>query len=279
MRFLRPFKLLAWLGNDSLARSELEMAAELYRLTYHEYPASGNGSMTASWGLARAIEHTTDHPGEGFGFGRACGWGLDVAASAYAMGDDSLRQRFHPWFGLVVDTVEAGQSGCGGYLQATPHHSNGSIYRIRQNYESAITDNALRAIANTVFREFEDDKAERLDDVMVTRAYGTISSAFWSQENGAPHGTVAVGPYDLTQPPYCGAATDHWASPQTDTKYPWNSLAYAYELTGDQVFLDRAADVANTTSLANFFDQNQLSDLDNRYAMLTLVQAIYEQTD
>ena len=270
-RYTRHLKVLAWLGNDSLAKSELRMAAEVYRLSYHEFLNSGTG-IAQSWGLRYAIDSVAEHPGQGLGFGRAAGWGLDVSAAAYALADNGFRRRFYGMFSLVAQLVEDGQSDCGGYLQAQPHHSNDGLYRIRQNYEAAICEHALRGVAESVFRGANDNRAEQIDQVMVEQAYGTISDAFWDSEHGGPHGTVAVGPHDADQPPYCGVATAVWASPELDHKYYWNSLAYAYEYTGDDAFLVKAAEMADTGNLFNYLQGNATGDVANRGVLLALMQ-------
>ncbi|MFT5153043.1 MAG: hypothetical protein ACI841_003042, partial [Planctomycetota bacterium] len=254
-------------------KSEIEMAAELYRLSYHEHLNSGTG-IAQAWGLRHQINSVAEQPGQGMGFGRATGWGLDVTAAAYAMGDHTFRRRHWTMFNLVAQVVADAQSECGGYLQAQPHHSNGGLYRIRQNYEAAIGENALRAVAETVFRGASEQRALQIDQVMVNQAYGTISDAFWDSENGGPHNTVAVGPHNTDQAPYCGAAEDEWASPQLDTKYYWNSLAYAYEYTGDDTFLVRAAEMANVGNLFNYFHNNATGDVGNRGVMLALMQEL-----
>lgn len=273
-RYTRNLKVLAWLGNDGLARSEIEMAAEIYRLTSHQYPNSGNGNTTAGWGLLGQMQHVETHPNEGFGFGRASGWGIDVAAAAYSMGTRDLRERFEPWFALTVDLVRQGQSLCGGYLQAQPHHSNGALYRQRQTFETNIGEHGLKAIAESVYRGVDDSVASIIDDVIVRQVFGTVSPAFWNQEASAPHSTVAVGPYDITEPPYCGEAADVWASDAVDGKYPWNSLGYAYQVTGDLLFMTRAAELAGVADLFAHMQANALADIDNRGIFVGLLQSL-----
>ncbi|MFT4538567.1 MAG: hypothetical protein ACI835_001003 [Planctomycetota bacterium] len=270
-RYTRHMKVLAWLGNDSLAKSEIAMAAEIFRLTAHEYFNSGTG-LAQDWGLRKAIDGVAEKPGQGFGFGRASGWGLDITTTAYAMGPDAYRERFYDWFSMWAQLVEDGQSTCGGYLQAQPHHSNDGQYRIRQSYEAGITENALKGVAETIFRGRDNEIAEAIDQVMVNSAYGSISDYFWDNEHGGPHGTVAVGPNDSDEAPYCDHATAVWASPQLDTKYYWNSLAYAYEMTGDEEFLTKAAQMANVGNLFNYFHNNITGDVGNRGIMAAMLQ-------
>lgn len=273
-RYTRILKTLAWIGADPLAISEIEMNAELYRLSYNEYPNSAAGHVQ-DWGLLGARQSVDQNPNQGFGFGRASGWGLDMAASAYAFGTSDLRDRFYAWFGLISDLVEDGQSDCTFNLEAQPHHSNGAQYRIWQCFETAIGENALRAILETAFRGRSPQRVNQLGRVMVKQAYGTISPAFWTPGQTAPHGTVAVGPHDTDLPPYCGAATDEWASPELDSKYYWNSLAYAYEMTRDNSFLAAAAQMAGTSNLFNFFQNQATADIENRGMMLALMQQLH----
>ena len=71
-----------------------------------------------------------------------------------------------------------------------------------------------------------------------------------------------------------GDATDVWASSQLDTKYYWNSLAYAYEMTGDVEFLDKAAEMAGVGNLFNHMHGNAAADVGNRGMLVALLQEL-----
>ena len=272
-RLTRNLKALAWIGNDSLAKNELAMTAALYRLTAHEYPISPHG-LTQGHALSGQEEHVASLPGQGLGFGRASGWGIDVTAAAYALGDDQTRQRYYGWFTRIADVVEAGQSTCSGYLQAQPHHSEGGQYRIRQAYEAAITDNGLRSMTRCAFVGRDDTVADRVNAVLLERAYGSISPAFWSAADGAQFNTVAVGPHDSSLAAYCGDAEDVWVSGSLERKYTWNMLAYSYLQTEDPEFLAKALEMADEPDLFGYAQYHAYSDLENRVAFIAGVQAL-----
>lgn len=272
VRFTRSLKELAWIGNDALAKSELAMAASVFGMTYHGYPVSPNGAAQA-WSLYGHEQQVAEHPGQGLGFGRAPGWGMDVSSAAYALGTYRDRERMRPWFERIVALCMAAQSTCSGYIQATPHHSYDAQWRIRQTYEATIIENGLMGISESVFRNVDSELTDQIDSIIVNQVYGTISPAFWNNQESAPYSTVAVGPYDVSLPSYCSNAEDHHAT-ALDRKYTYTSLAYAYLRTGDEEFLYKAAALAQTTNLFGHLQQQTISDIENRGPLVALVQSL-----
>jgi len=271
IRYYANFKTLTWISNDALAKDELHMTAQLFRLSYHTYYVSPNDHLPG-FNLLNHELFVADHPGEGFGFGRASGWLLDAVACSYALGDSQSRQQLRPFLRRIVDVAEQAQSPCGGYLQAQPHHGLGGRFRIRQAFESGIAHNGLRALLHSVFRGRDPGRAGTIARMIVAEAYGTISPAFWSNSHNAPYSTVAVGPYDTSEAPYCDDAQAHYASTSADGKYQWNSLAFAYEATRDEVFLERMEDMSWTNDLFDF--AMSTGDINNKAAMVSLLQQL-----
>src|SRR6185436_9101724 len=101
IRYTRSPKVLAWLGNDAIAKDDLWMAAELFRLWYHELPTCANGSTKG--GMLSDIASVTGHPASGFAFGRGEGWGIDTMSAAYSLNSIAWRQEALPWFQKVSD--------------------------------------------------------------------------------------------------------------------------------------------------------------------------------
>ena len=271
VRYYANFKTLAWLGNDAFAKDELHMTAQLFRLSYHEYYVSPNNHLPG-FNLLNHELFVADHPGEGFGFGRASGWLLDSVVCSYALSGQQKRAALRPYLRRIVDVAELAQSTCGGYIQAQPHHGLGSRFRIRQSFEAGIAHNGLRALLGSVFRGTDPGRTAAITRMIVAEAYGSISPAFWSDSHNAPYSTVAVGPYDVELPPYCADAEDNYASSTADFKYQWNSLAFAYEHTRDDVFLERALDMSLDDDLLDF--AMEAGDVNNRAGFVSFVQLL-----
>jgi hypothetical protein len=109
--------VLTWLGNDSLAKDDLRMAAEVFRMSYCEVANNSSGGTIPSTLLAD-LNSVSNRPSRGFAFGRGESWGMVSAISAFAISDDTFRNRYRPWFGTITDLVAAGQSNCSGFIQA-----------------------------------------------------------------------------------------------------------------------------------------------------------------
>lgn len=273
IRYTRMLKVLAWVGNDSLAKDQLAAAAEIFRLGYHEYPNSKYGYTQVS-GLKATMDHVAEFPGQGLNFQRSEGWGLDVAAAAYATGDEHLRARYYPWFQSVVRTVEDGQSTCTGNLMATPV---GKIFdgktSVRLVAHSSFADNALRGIRESVFAGRDDDWAQRTGELVVGSARALISPGFWDESAGKPWQYVGVGPADQ-KGDFCNAIPGWAKAPYLESGHYFCSFAYAYELTGDEEFLFRAAQMLNTGSLLAYLQAKGLDGVELTAALLALVQEL-----
>ncbi|MFT5052899.1 MAG: hypothetical protein ACI8QZ_004337 [Chlamydiales bacterium] len=272
VRYTRNLKTLTWLGNDSLSKLELQLDAELFRLGFHMYPNSNYNHIQNSGLLARTL-FVDAYPNQGIGFGRGESWALDAAMAAYATGSTEFRERYYPWFEIVADLVENGQSDCSGIIQAWQSTNYlGSQYRLRQSYETAITENMLRSLTETVFRSEDDERAERVEQIMVRSARGNTRAPYWSPTEHAPWNFMAVGPFDNEAPLYCGDVPEGAHSPNFDRNQYWSSLAYAFEISGDELFVFRAAEMAGGGDLYNHVISGGLGNLGNMAALIALMQ-------
>ena len=272
IRYTRNMKTLAWLGNDALAKLELEIAASIFRLGYHEYPTNWNG-YAPGWGLKSHMNWVEMNPGWGLPFGRGNAWGLDAAVSAYALGDDDLRQRFEPWFELILETLQEGQSTCTGIIQASSS-SKYDYLRIMQSFEASIVNNFLRSFRTSVFEGRDAAHAQMAKDVHTASLYAHVSPVVWREEYRGPVHWMAVAPTNLEQPPYCEIPPDDEQSHGADGVYHWSDLALGYELTGDPIFLDRAKQAAQTEDLYTHAHQSSVIQLSSRAPMLALMQML-----
>jgi len=276
VRFTRAPKTLTWLGNDMLAKDDLKAAAELFRMSYHEYPVSPYGATIVSGYLHDKL-FVEGSPGIGFHFGRSESWGIDGALAAYSTGDDAYRALRRPWFEQIADTVAAGQSTCNGLVQA--HVNNkwvGGLYRARQSIEQAITEHMLYGMIESVFRDTDPGRAAALDFALAQSTLAMIGPMCWSTgANGGvgPHSAIAVGPLNLSQPPFCGSLPSGGYGNGIDKYQIWSSFAYGLEKTGNSQFLGSAAQLAGGAgTLWERMVAMGMNNLENRMALLADLQ-------
>lgn len=271
VRYTRSPKILAWLGNDPLAKDDLRMAAELFRLSYNEHYNGPGGSPIVS-GLRADMEYVKNNPNNGFTFGRGEGWGLDVAIAAYATGDSAWRAQTRPWFQTVADTLTNGSGSCNGFIQATvaPKMLN-KKFRARQSIEQAITENMLYGMLESVFRDADKTRFAQIEYVLEESLRAMISPLAWNAGMKGPHSIGAVG--ELNGTPYCTTLPAGAFGNGIDKFQVWSSFAYGYEMTGDATFLTRATEMSGSNgTLLNMQEGMGFSNLENRAALIADLQ-------
>jgi len=244
IRYTRMAKVLAWLGNDALAKDDLRAQAEGAFLGYSMYPQNNwNGGAGVSTGMFHQRQYVDAHPGWGFSYGRDQAWSLDTVCAAYSLADLSWRHEIRYWFDQVIDLVRDGQMDCTGIIQATfMGNIFGAQYRNRQSIEAAITEHAIVGMRESVFRGQDDARVAETNEVLRKAFYAMISPLVWDHQIRGPWAMIAVGSSDYNQPPFCS----YWP-PDGNYGIPdhfqiWSSFAYAYEITHDSTFLDYAAE-------------------------------------
>jgi hypothetical protein len=280
IRYTHSAKVLAWLANDSLAKDDLKAQAENFRLAYHEHNNSSGGAKQGS-GFKSAKEFVAANPGVGFGLGRGESWGIDCNNAAYALGTRTWRAERKPWFDQLADTISDGQANCSGFLQAVLNDKilDGE-YRARQAYEHPIINNAICGMVERVFRGKDSGRTAMLEDVLRDSYYALIGPISWGAGEHSPWQMTAVtsksAPYDV----YCSAAElpgDAWTPGAYETFQNWSDFAFAYELTGDLEFLDRAALQIGSPDLLVALESSGLNNIENRSSLLAILQ--YENGD
>jgi hypothetical protein len=252
VRYTKNAKALTWLGNDSLARDDLHLQAELARLTYSEVP-NGAWGYKAESGLAFDRERVDTYGANGFDFGRAEGWPLDAAVAYYCLADDEWRSARRDWFNLVTELANDGQGSCNGFYQAVISSKFlAGQYRGRNNIEQAIVDQALLSISRSIYDGVDPGRKAMVEDVLMDSALAMISPMAWSVGEKAPWAKTAVGLPDWSSAPFCGialAADQH--EDYFDSTLTWGTLAIGYELSGSAQFLSMTSILAESaTALA-----------------------------
>ncbi|MFT5829479.1 MAG: hypothetical protein ACI9D0_000053 [Bacteroidia bacterium] len=271
VRYTGPAKALVWVGNDSLAKDDLEHQAELFHLSYHEYDNSFYGHVQGT-GMKADREYVDAHPGEGVDFGRGEGWGVDVMAAAYSTGDAAFRQEKMPWFVDVVEILSDGQDQCTGIIEAKSYIKFlGGKYRGRQVTEMSIVENALVGVIRSVLMGEAPVHDSLARDVLIDSLYALIAPGSWDPANSAPWSELATGPVDPNLPPFCWSIPGDGTSLYTNDYQQWASLAYGLEFTGDKAFLLKAQKMLGEP-LVNMAIDDKLTNLGNRSAMHALIE-------
>lgn len=246
-RYLNSPKVLVWLGNDSMAKDDLLMQAEVARLSYHDLPTNASGTYIVS-GMLHSLISVTQHPHIGFGFGRGQGWTIDAMCAAYAFQDPTWRAQAKPWFDQIVWMVGQGQTSCTGMIQAVINTKmlNGQ-YRARQSIEQAICENGLWSMRQGIYMDVDAPRLADLEGTLQRSLYAMIGFPGWSSSQNAPWSTVAVGPTDIAQPLFCTSLPSGGNDVYVDRFQTPSSFAYGYLLTGDTAFLDKSIDMQGVT--------------------------------
>ncbi len=274
VRYTSPAKSLVWLGNDSIAKDALFLNACLFRMSYNDLPNSTYGNYIST-GLANDQMYVAGRPGFGLTFGRLESWGTDCVAAAYASADLKWRRHVEPWFAQIVDLLDIGQSQCSGIIQSTMYEQffNGT-YRARQSIEQAITENMLISVRETVMNGLDPWRTMKCNSILRKSCYAMVTAPCWSTQFHSPWQKLAVGDGNFTHPPFCGNTPIDGFADGGDAYQCWSSFAYAYEITGNQFYLDRAQEMEGGGALLVALQAAGLSNLENRAALLALVQAL-----
>jgi len=247
-------------------------AAEVFRMSYHPYAVSANGSVLTTTLLDDEL-FVNKHPGIGYNFGRGEAWGTDSVLSAYASADPDWRASVRPWFDKNADTIVAGQSSCNGVIQAFVNQKwVGGLYRARQSIEQAITEHMLYGMIETVYRDVDNGRTASLEYVLGKSTEAMIGPICWNSSGNAPHSAAAVAPIDMTQPPYCSSLPPSGYGNGIDKFQIWSSFAYGMEKTGNQEFMNKALACAGGGNLWSQMVGMGFNNLENRMALLADMQ-------
>lgn len=270
-RYTRNLKVLSWLGNDTLAKTQLVHAAEMFRMGFHHFPNTAYGNIQGSGLLAREL-HVANFPGQGVDYQRGEGWGVDAAVAAYAVGRPELRERYYPWFERISNLVQDGQSTCTGNVMATPVGKlmDGKAYA-RLTPHSSYADNSLQGIRRHVFEGRDREQFLALGYVIAGNAEALISPGFWNDSWGCPHYYVGVGLVNQ-QGEFCNDIPSWAKSSYGETLAYYSSFAYAYELTGNEEFLFRASQMLGGGDLLSRLLEKGTKNIKNEAALLALLQ-------
>jgi hypothetical protein len=273
IRYTRMAKALAWIGNDALSKDDLLGQAEGVRMGYNMYRQDHYPQGVIVTGMYYDRRYVDYRPGWGLSYGRAEGWGLDTMCAAYSLGEPQWRADVRPWFDQVIDLLRDGQMDCTGIIQATPlTNVFNAQYRCRQSIEAGISENAIMGMRESVFQGDSAAKVTQTNSVLEKAFYAMISDYVWDPVGHGPWALFGVGGSNTDLPPFC-----NWIPPDGTYGFPdhaliWCSLAYGYEITHDAQFLNKAAEAMNSGNLTAACYAMGSNEIQNRAALLALVQ-------
>jgi len=223
--------------------------------------------------------YVQNYPGLGVGYGRGESWGLDAVLCAYATANDAWRADLLPWTRNLVAMLERGQSTCSGIIQSSPQYSVfNSQYRCRQSIEAAIMENALTGLRETVLEGVDPTAEASLNEVLRRAFYAMVSPYVWSDVHRGPWAMMATGPFDMAAAPFCTTIPADGNYGFADHYQAWSSLAYAYELTHDPLFLEKASQMLGGADLVSTLTGNPLVNWQNRAALTQLAERLAAET-
>ena len=147
-------------------------------------------------------------------------------------------------------------------------------YHCRQAYEQAIIENALWGTKETVFRGVDKGQTRRIETILAASFRSMINFPGWDPALEGPVSILAVGPTNLSIKPYCGTLPAGGAIGGIDKFQTWSSFAYAYELTGNKLYLQRAAEMNQAADLRKSLMNANYGNLENRAALLSLTEYV-----
>ncbi|MEO6708257.1 MAG: hypothetical protein ABI054_12435 [Planctomycetota bacterium] len=271
IRITRTMKVLSWLGNDSLAKDDLRMRAEIFRLSWHDMPNNAS-NVPQGGGLLDNYRVVTANPGCGFKVGRGEGWGIDTVNAAYSLGEPSYRTSLMPWYSMVSLTFSRGQAPCNGYLQSqvTAKALNGLYYQ-RQQYEASIIENGLRGAVESVLRGVDPAATSRVEIVLREQIEAMISPMAWDPVQRGPWKNLAMAPATQPSAMYCNFIPPGGTSTGVEKYQNWSSYAYGYEISQNPDLLLFARSQMGG-DLLNAFHSQKFKDVDNRAALIALIE-------
>jgi hypothetical protein len=253
VRWTKQPKALVWLANDSMAKDDLILAAEMYHLFRHESP-----HVQASWSVGATLMVLEGlvkaHPHQGLPVGREDAWGIDAMSAAYSVASEAWREKNRAWFDRMEQLLVDGEMPTGIVQRFLNAQLLGHLnYAATQTFESLFLIHAMRTMNESVFRGVDDARREALEGIAVRGIdylfFGppwTRAPNSWQPDPAKPtlywHGprqAIAVAMNDdFATPPFCDEA--HWGKGYmpadgfglgVEWYHAWAALEYAAAIT------------------------------------------------
>ncbi|MBL8859863.1 MAG: hypothetical protein JNL28_15255 [Planctomycetes bacterium] len=165
VRYTRNTKALVWLANDALAKDDLMLSAELFRLVFHESP-----HIPASWSAGVTLniyaQLAAQSPHGGLPVGREHAWGIDAMCAAYSVASPEWRARQRPWFDAVTKLFDDAAMPSGLVQRFINERLLGdNRYCVTQCFESLFLIHAMRCMSESVYRDVDEARRAQLGEL------------------------------------------------------------------------------------------------------------------
>lgn len=275
IRYTRAPKVLAFLGNDAIAKDDLQLQAELSRATYSMLPQNELGQCVSTGGLWDKLE-VDERPGEGFNLNRAEGWMFDTVANYYCLADPEWRANSRYWFDDVVDLLEKGQSDCSGTIMVKPNTAHfAGQYRLVQSISECILQNGLWGIRRSVMEGVDQSSVTRINNMLKKSTNTMIGPLVWSNTHNSPHFYTALGPFDTSLPAFCGYVPND-GHEGDDGWQTWNIYVFGYLITGQNQYINKATlQAGGTLTPQSVMSNLGTGKLETRAGLIGMLQNYY----
>ncbi len=134
----------------------------------------------------------------------------------------------------------------------------------------------MRGMRERVFEVVSPMHTAMLDDILHDSYYGMISGLSWDPAENGPWSHLAVGLESTPLTPYClpGDLPPDGQDGYTDGYQIWSSLAYAYEMTGNPLFLTGLQRLLGTSDVLGGLQAVGESNIHNRAGALAMAQGL-----
>lgn len=295
VRYTKNTKALVWLGNDAMAKDDLLMSAELFRLMRHESP-----HVPASWSagvtLVQLEQVAQKKPHQGLWIGREDAWGVDAMCAAYSVASEEWRERNRAWFDRVSQLWLDGSLPNGLIQRFVNERVLGNTrYAVAQTFEHFFLLHAMRCMSESVYRGVDDARRKELERLAVRGIEFLMWGPPWARQKSSwqpqppaptlylqgPRAGIAISPNDDYRSPPFSRPNDPNALPAdglgggVEFFHPWAALSWAEEITResqgagkDNRYMKRALDVGKPHAdwralLDDFAEQMTNSSSDN----------------
>lgn len=249
VRYTKQPKALVWLSNDSMAKEDLLLAAELVRLARESTPAEGSRASART--LPYLEEIARAHPRQGLPLGREDAWEIDAMCAAYSVADLEWRKRNEAWFARMSRLLLDGAMPTGIVQRTVDDQLFGHTrYAGTQTFESLLLVHAMRCMNESVFRGVDDETRGGLEKLAVKAVDYLFFGPAWGRAANSwqpypakptlflqgPRQAIAVALNDdFKTPPFC-AEDASYLPPDAlglgvEWYHPWAALSYAQEIT------------------------------------------------
>ena len=254
----------AYLACDPLNRDRLLTRGGQSCLRLNIYPLRTRPN-TGGWGsLHDVLRGVKRRPGQGVGYDRAHGWLTHTLGWAFFLSQDKQTRADCVAVAKADVAVRATAQMSGGNVTLRPPFAKafrGKYWFTTGWEEGAIMASGAKAVVAILSSTENAKHAQTMKDVYARSGRWTATKG-WDQKSHSPGFHIGLKPKGATE------FLDDPVTTGSTSFYMGTPMAWYYELTGEQIFLDRLKEMAGNRSIA----RRAMGDLGNWSYALWLAQ-------